>query len=570
VNPYLNTEEDEDVAGTLPGNTEPLPTNPNDLMEMTSAAPPQSHDLLPLKEDDGSEPLINLTPKPNATPTDPAAKLIEDQRIVDENTARAKSEGEDKRAQQAKAHEAALIEAQNHGNELFANAQKRYDDSLKKYEGMQLKDYWDDHSKVAAGIAIAFGALGAAVRSAGRSPGAQNEVLNQIQKDIQNHTEKQKFEIGKMRDQVAMARTGMSDATEAKKALLSDVNAKESAALTSIEAEVRQRLAKQGVPAAQIDADQRVLQLQQARAAVAAKAKELAMKEAESAARVKYLEARTNRANRSGPIGSGAGRKGLSELIAMKESGAKDSEIEARAAKLGIAPKTYLPSLKEVRAGEAGSGKAPTDSQVKSAVYGRAIEDAIKNIDTKSLTPEVLAQYQRNQLASEAADNTAAKGLAAGAAVGAGRALNLVPKSKYDGIPEAAQRSIQQVEVAKESLARIHSGGAIPTAEDRAFADLWAPKSGDSPQLIAQKLQQMKTEGERLLALAGNATKMTEGITNRPAANDNAPKGLTKAQTTALNYMIKTNAPNADAARWALDHQDDPRAADVAAKAIGK
>jgi hypothetical protein len=180
-------------------------------------------------------------------------------------------------------------------------------------------------------------------------------------------------------------------------------------------------------------------------------------------------------------------------------------------------------------AGERSDNKPPTESQSKAAIYGRAIEDAVESVgDASILTPEILAKYQRNQLGAEAADNAASKSWLGGKAVGAGRALGVVEKSKFDDIPPQAQQVLNQVEVAKESLARIHSGGAIPTAEDRAFADLWAPKAGDSPGLIAQKLRQMDTEAKRLLALSGNAQGLTKGITNKePGAKSGPPPGAT-------------------------------------------
>jgi hypothetical protein len=171
------------------------------------------------------------------------------------------------------------------------------------------------------------------------------------------------------------------------------------------------------------------------------------------------------------------------------------------------------------RARAAGESKPPTEAQSKAAIYGRAIEDAVGAVgDAAVLTPEILEKYQRNQLGAEAADTSAAKSWIGGKVVGAGRSMGLVERSKFDGIPPEAQQVLNQVEVAKESLARIHSGGAIPTAEDRAFADLWAPKAGDSPALIAQKLRQMDTEAKRLLALSGNAAPLTTGITNKPPA----------------------------------------------------
>lgn len=70
------------------------------------------------------------------------------------------------------------------------------------------------------------------------------------------------------------------------------------------------------------------------------------------------LEQARIRAKKVGAGLGGGSQSKISELVKMKEDGATDSEISARAAALGVAPKAYLPSVDRVRVTHAENEKA--------------------------------------------------------------------------------------------------------------------------------------------------------------------------------------------------------------------
>lgn len=432
----------------------------------------------------------------------------------------------EKKAQQAA--EAAELKQQHDAiiQQRQATDRQEYD----KWRSMGIKDPQADESfghKMMRALAIGLGQYSAS------KLGGTNMAAQIFADDRAQNIALQRDNIEKQKEASIKAGADAKQAQDNAREQMHLLNLKNAAQVDAFRDRWKAESLKLGIPEARVNADKNTLLLDK-------QAEEARAKVLESG-RTRITDLTPQQMRQRGTGTGGGGGKGLDELIAMKEDGAKDSDIAKRAAQLGIAPKNYLPSLREVRAGDAvaarGAGGKPTEAQTKAAVYGRAIEDAVKQVgDAAVLTPAILAKFQRNSLQSESADASASKGLISGAGVGIGRAVGLVAKSKYDGIPEAAQTALNAIDVAKESLARVHSGGAIPTAEDRAFADLWAPKSGDSPKLIAQKLRQMDTEAKRLLALSGGAAKMTEGITNTapgtPAAKPGpaAPKASSEAE----------------------------------------
>lgn len=322
--------------------------NPNAVAPESIVPPPE---LGPPKPDpviDGM--LAKIPPGASGEPTgaQPAAvpkaeEVIQRQAELD----KAKAEDAARAAEQAHMaaidHQADVQDATDHGNALLTKRQAAYDASLAKYEKMHVSGYWDEptHSRFAAAIGLALGGLGAALSAAGGGSG-ENRVLTQLNKKIDDDFLHQKFQIEKARDSVAMAKTGIADAREAKAALLEDVTARRVATLSSLETEARRQLAERGVPAAQIDADTRVLQLQAARVKAAREADEQKRKDAMSAAQIKYLEARAGKLGRGAGGGGGAGKPGAVVEFKRAIVEGKDgkplnaAEIQEVADRLGI------------------------------------------------------------------------------------------------------------------------------------------------------------------------------------------------------------------------------------------
>lgn len=309
-------------------------------------------------------------------------------------------------------------------------------------------------AKVLQGISLALGTFGAAL---GKTP---NYALDIIQNAENSEFEHQKAELDKLRTAKLDKRQGNVDSEAAYERGLTEITGRSMGRLKAVEARLSAGLKKLGLDGAAIAADARTLGVQ----------KMYADREAELL-------------------------KGRQDMVA-KSIGS-----------------TTTTNIKRTGEGAAGLNGKPTERQITLAGYAGTLENELKTIGSGSaLTPEVLSAYQKNALAAEAADTTASKSMLGGGVVSVGRALDITPASKYAGLGPEAQKQLNAVDNAKEALARIRSGGAIPSAEDRMFADQLAPKAGDSPELIRQKIGRMREETARLKTLSGQAGTATANV----------------------------------------------------------
>lgn len=347
-----------------------------------------------------------------------------------------------------------------------AVAQANFDAATKSVEGMKLHDFFADKGIANQIAAIVGGAVGGFGSAAFGGPNQAVAILNtRIQQDF----DRQKANITNAQHIAELRRRGVVDVENELERELAALEIKQSHAHKAAAAFGEAVALRAGIPAAAAKGDLLVAQ-QNAEAAT------LGMKAAQRF-----------------------------ERHATFDKTVADTQIRTRAPGAGAA-----------------GGKA-TESQNKLALYGRTIENELKTIGTAAaLTPDVLEKYQTNQARAAAADADALKGDLNAAWVGAKRWLGLTPASRYEGINPEAQKILNAVDNAREALARIHSGGAIPTAEDYAFVDQFSPKAGDSPELIRQKLARMGEEGQRILALAGPARALTEGVGVRQPTTEGA------------------------------------------------
>jgi len=216
--------------------------------------------------------------------------------------------------------------------------------------------------KLMAAIAIGLGQY-AAIRT-----GTSNNALKIIEGAAEEKVAARKQAIEQRRLQAE--RSGKMT-TELRAELddeLRRVNGDHAVYLEATKAKLEKELARIGVPQAQIAANTDLQKL----GADALQKREEVLKgirdDETTLARADIAAAAKKKA-----AGAGGGGKGIAELVTMKEDGKKDSEIAARAAQLGIPPKTYLPSLKEVRAGSAAAAKADNDASVVRDEQGNPI-----------------------------------------------------------------------------------------------------------------------------------------------------------------------------------------------------
>lgn len=297
----------------------------------------------------GVAPVVPGAPVPPDGPTTKSAlpvaeDVIQRQGALNEQIAQDKADGAKREAEEAKLNAADTQDAIDHGNARLSERKKHYDDALDRYSGMKSYDYFDPenpqkHSKLMAGLSIAFGGLGASMTGAGGGS-TENHALSQLKNNIDTNWKHQNDNIERARDSVVMARTGIEDAKDAKKALIEDNNAKRVAVLDSMQAEARAQLAERGVPQSKIDTDQRILDLQAARTKAAQQADEQRRKDALTDAQTKLLEAKAAREARRGKVANAGGVGKEQALVAalQKTGGEITPEVAAVADKLGVKP----------------------------------------------------------------------------------------------------------------------------------------------------------------------------------------------------------------------------------------
>lgn len=103
-------------------------------------------------------------------------------------------------------------------------------------------------------LALATGALGAGLSAAGGHP-TGNMALQQLNRQIDDDFERQKYEIQNLKDVAAMKRTGVTDAVQAHKILDDDLKDKKAGAYASLIADGERRLKALGRTQAEIDSN---------------------------------------------------------------------------------------------------------------------------------------------------------------------------------------------------------------------------------------------------------------------------------------------------------------------------
>lgn len=241
-------------------------------------------------------------PAPGSVPVGPSGEgegaPVTPEGVIAKEKDLAKQKAEDDLLAAQDAQKAALEfqkaqhDATDHGNAQLDRARAMHDEALAKYQAMAPHQL---QPSITAMIGVAFGGLGAALSAAGGGS-AENRVLTQWNKRVDDDYKNQLANIDKARASVLMAQTGIDDAAEAKRAAVEDVTAKWTATKAAAENEARLHLAERGVPAADIDSDKRILQLQADRQKAAIAAEDRRKKEAMDAARIKLLEAEAKNA----------------------------------------------------------------------------------------------------------------------------------------------------------------------------------------------------------------------------------------------------------------------------------
>ena len=327
---------------------------------------------------------------------------------------------------------------------------------------------WDTVRKA---IGLGLAGLGDAVSTrasimSGHGPSGRNTVKDIIDMDIA----RQSRAIEKLKDNVAMARTGLTDAVEAKRALLADINLKGAEMYKRAGLLTKARLAGLKMDQASIDTAKEVADLERERANHFAE----------------YV-------------------KSHSTSVTNRHDSAKTT--------------TEMINRTPVAANE--TGKMPAQ---QSALAKQALNE-IEKLETGALpTAAALNKAQDSALTSSAADTSIEGGKALSGTVAlAGRALDVIPRNKYEGMSEQDRITFQTMDRAQQLLMHVMTGAGASMEEARKKAEAFGFVPGDSPAAMKAKLQGAKelahqfTGAAPVAAPAGGAPGTTASPAPAPA-----------------------------------------------------
>ena len=178
--------------------------------------------------------------------------------------AQADAAPEQARIQAEHAARVAEITARGQDELQQAERQSKYDEE--RWSQLKPHEYWSQKStlsKVAAGIGIMFGALGA--------NGGQNQALTIIENNINRDMDQQKMELEQLRARAERSSRIPASVREDIANQLKQLDLKKAAALDSVAAQIQAKIAAQGPQKASVEGQQAVAKLKQEALALRAK-----------------------------------------------------------------------------------------------------------------------------------------------------------------------------------------------------------------------------------------------------------------------------------------------------------
>lgn len=407
-------------------------------------------------------------------------------------TDQAKLASDQRALEERQQQEAAALQARHDKADAAATQQAAA--AREAVKGFKFKDYWADKSsaaRVGSALAVALGALGASLT---KTP---NFALQILDKKMDDDHRSQVERLQQLKDDEVMARTGIADAREARASALAALNIKGAAGLRVIKAQMEEAAARS------TDANYKKM--------VAAKAAEW---DAQAAERDK------------------AGHAALYQMEIDKADKFQRTSVTSK----------RIADPAAGRGGAGAGGKAPTESQAKTALLAQQMLDEITTLDKSgfSLSPKALDKLQSNTLASQTADKSQSSGWVGNAGTSLARSVGMVPKSKYDGLAPGEQRIANAWDNLIEKYARVLTGAGMPEGEANRMAVQNAPHAGDSPQVLQQKMTRMRNAASQMMSLSGGAATMVQGAQQAapPTAAPSGPQPGTTRQVGGKTYRF--------------------------------
>ena len=489
------------------------------------------------------------TKMPKDASLSPAA--IDKQATLDKETATINAATAERTAQEAQHADendrlayADYLERRKAGEDALANATK----------AAQKAELVDPRSKTPgwrSALAVIFGGLGAGLSAAGGGD-ATNRGLQTLTKKWDDDLELQKANIGRLKDNVAMARTGLRDMDDARQAMRTEANARTLGRYNLAIKQGEAQLRKLGVPAADIAADQRLAALRAARAKVEAQAIKDNDEHNLAVAKAKWYGSKSQR-NAKGGGAAGAARAGATADASadvtqyLIDHPGDVPGAQRLAGNLAREGKLKDPA-KVVR--DANTATKETESQATSAQQGKAGLRAVDEIRKLNYVPtrEDIQRWMTNQRVVYAAEGGGAKG-----AIFTGlQFIPGVPQSEVEGLSPDAQQYFANVRRLMEPLARAKSGAAISATEWTNFYNQYGPNSkGGLAAAEAELRDRFKISGVAGRKIDGSAAPEGGGKpakAERPQMSDD--EKLTEAKAAIKKDSGATDAQKRNAAAY--------------------
>jgi hypothetical protein len=409
-------------------------------------------------------------------------------------------------ANQAEARRAELEQATS---AEIAKRQSALDQESQAYKSMGFKDFWSratiggkegtvTGARILGAISMALGAAGA---SLAHTPNFAQEMID---KAIDRDYQMQRDTILKQKDVVNEARMGLEGARQAKADKLLALENWRKSAYDQAATQAKVMLSKMGVPEAEADKNALVAN------------------------------------NRQKAFDSGqALTKGLAEVSNLR------AETDLKRAE---AAKARAEAAAKGTEGADDKGRA-AGKQIELATMGSQMMDDLRVIDkSPPLSPATLAKIQTNESALKTVEGS--HGVKALVGTLAGRAAGIVPKSRLEGVTPDQQKVVNSWDLLAKKAATVLSGQGHANVESTMA--MMMPKPEDSPQIISQKLENLRHIAENAQVLSGKYGQRLE-------AADQARGGAPAAPSSNRQQVVQ-------ASQWLQANPNDPRAAAVRRK----
>jgi hypothetical protein len=395
---------------------------------------------------------------------------------VRRNIAQGQSDHADSEAARLAAEKEEQRRILQEGQEEYDRRLTAYHDRVEKHAGLKFHDFYSSErggNKVLSAIMAGLGAAAA-------GPGGHNQALAIIEKKISDDFKLQQANILKSRDELDLAKGDVDMARQLKADKLADLTLKRAAADDAAAAQLRSVLAKQGVPAAEIETDARVI--------------------------------------------------GLHKQAAERRAAFLDNTRSR------VQTQTVRRMTEATGAGAGGGHPTGTDVEHVNRL-NTDLANLDRTIDTIRSNPKAWAEYRDNAEAWKRKEAAGANSSSFRGARGFFQGVGLADVTPDQGLKTDSAREVHKgMEAVNTSIAK--SYGGVVTDGDRSAASASIAAMGSDPKQALKTLQQIRGN---LVASRDNFLRNRGGTYSTPQAPaPAAPRGLDPAEVQAAKAWLRS------------------------------